>query len=291
MKRSNRLVILVGVLLAILAFVGGVFVLNGTGGPTEPEIVQATVLVAKVDIALGDAVNPIMVESKQVNPEAVQGHPLSDPSQVNGRFALYAIPRGSQVNEEAFGGSAADVTCISCQLQPGERAIAFQLDRVTGLDFLILPGDHVDVVMSQRIGVVQPTIETQAAAAADQRFEGVVGLEAAPTVKTVLQNKRVLYVSATNIKPSTTGAEATPAPAESGGTTSEITSIVIIIAGTDQDAEVIKLAQNSVVDIGSLTVVLRAPKDTVPEATTGVTLSLLVKLYGVPVPDVVRFQP
>jgi hypothetical protein len=49
-KRSNRLVILVGVLLAVLAFVGVLFVLNQQ--PTTPEDVtpQATVLVATRDI-------------------------------------------------------------------------------------------------------------------------------------------------------------------------------------------------------------------------------------------------
>ena len=43
MKRSNRLVILVGVLLAVLAFVGVLFVLNQQGGPSQEESLQATV--------------------------------------------------------------------------------------------------------------------------------------------------------------------------------------------------------------------------------------------------------
>ena len=84
MKRSNRLVILVGVLLAVLAFVAIVILLNrpegdgGTGEPVEPETV--TVLVATRDIAIGDAVTPDDVEAREVDPEAVQGTALGDTS-------------------------------------------------------------------------------------------------------------------------------------------------------------------------------------------------------------------
>ena len=56
MKRSNRLVILVGVLLAVLAFVAIVILLNnpnngGTGG-TEATPTTVDVLVATQDIAI-----------------------------------------------------------------------------------------------------------------------------------------------------------------------------------------------------------------------------------------------
>lgn len=289
MKRSNRLVILVGVLLAVLAFVGVLFVLNQSGGTTgEGPEVTATVLVATEDIEIGDEVTPDMVEAADVAPDAVVGTPFSDPSQLTGRAAIQAVASGGQVSQETVGAVANPEVCISCSLLPGEKAIAFQVDRVTGLDFLVLPGDHIDVVLNQRIPVVQPTIETVNSPPDQQRFEGVAGLEAAPTVKTVLQNKRVIYVSqARNL------ATAEPSPGTDGGggeAPAEISSVIIIFAGTDQDAELIKLAQNDVTQTGALTAIVRAADDDVNEATTGVTISLLIERYGVPVPNIVLLQ-
>ena len=289
MKRSNRLVILVGVLLAVLAFVGVLFVLNqgGGGGPDEPEVVQVQVLVASEDIAIGDPVTPDMAEILLVDPGSEVGTPFSDPSQLSGREAVVEIPSGSQISQEAVGQALGEV-CVSCALLPGEKAIAFQVDRVTGLDFLILPGDHIDVVLNQQIPVVQPTIETVNSPPEEQRFEAVAGLGASSTVKTVLQNKRVLYVS--QARPSAVGGEETPPPGEEEAPAPEIISVIIIFAGNDQDAELIKLAQSDVTAVGAMTAVLRNRDDDVAEATTGVTISLLIEQYGVPVPNIVLLQ-
>jgi Flp pilus assembly protein CpaB len=286
-KRSNRLVILVGVLLAVLAFVGVLFVLNQGGGPSEPDVVQAQVLVATEDIEIGDPVTPEMVEVAEVDPNAVVGTPFTDPSQLTGREATQAVASGGQVSQEVTGQVLGDV-CLSCSLLPGEKAIAFQVDRVTGLDFLVLPGDHIDVVLNQRIPVVQPTIETINSPPAQQRFEAVAGLESAPTVKTVLQNKRVLYVS--QARSQAVGGEETPSQDGEQGAPPEISSVIIIFAGTDQDAELIKLAQNDGTQVGALTAILRSREDDVNEATTGVTISLLIERYGVPVPNIVLLQ-
>ena len=285
MKRSNRLVILVGVLLAVLAFVGVLFVLNQQPTTSEPPTIQATVLVATRDIDIDEEVLPDMVEAIQVDPGAVVGHPFSDPSQLTGRPAVVAIPEGTQVNQEAVG-QALGVQCISCQLEPGEKAIAFQVDRVTGLDFLILPGDRIDVVVRQQVSVLQTTADTVNNPAGTQRFEVVAGLEGASTVKTVLQNKRVLYVS--QARP-VLGPEPTPPPegGEAPAPEAAIVSVIIVFAGTDQDAELIKFAQNDVETVGPLTAILRSRDDDVAEATTGLTLQLLIELYGVPVPNIV----
>ena len=136
MKRSNRLVILVGVLLAVLAFVAIIIVLNGNGNQTTPQALKVNVLVAKSNIAIGDAVTPDLVQVKQVSPDAVVPTRIDDPSQLTGHPALYAIPAGTQVTAEAVGLGPLGA-CVSCLLKPGEKAIALQVDRVTGLDFLL----------------------------------------------------------------------------------------------------------------------------------------------------------
>lgn len=283
MKRSNRLVILVGVLLAVLAFVGVLFILNQQAPTPETTTIKATVLVATRDIAIDEEVTADMVEAIEVDPAAVVGHPFVDPSQLTGRPAVVDISEGQQVNQEAVG-QVLGVTCISCQLEPGEKAIAFQVDRVTGLDFLILPGDRIDVIVRQQVSVLQATADTINNPAGTQRFEVVAGLEGASTVKTVLQNKRVLYVSQAR---EVLGAEPTPAPDGEAAPPAAISSVIIVFAGTDQDAELIKFAQNDVETVGPLTAVLRSRDDDVAEATTGLTLQLLIETYGVPIPNIV----
>ena len=286
MKRSNRLVILVGVLLAVLAFVG-IVVLLSSKPSTVVEKRTVDVLVAKNDIAIGDSVTPDLVEVKAVDPEAVTGTRIADASQLTGAPALFPIKAGSQVSKESVGLGTTGNICIVCQLEPGEKAIAFQVERVTGLDFLIQQGDHIDIIFRGEVQVLQPTADSTATGG--QRFEPITGLEAAPTVKTLLQDKRVLYVSATRIKQGPV-ADATPVPGSSTKADVPIETVVVIFAGTDADAEVIKFAQNDQSILGPLTAVLRATDDTVVEDTTGVTFKILVERFGIPIPDIIQVE-
>jgi Flp pilus assembly protein CpaB len=288
-KRSNRLVILVGVLLAILAFVGMVILLNQKGGNTPAATTPTTrVLVAKQDIAIGDKVTPALVAVKDVDPSAVDGTALGDPSLLRDKTALVAVPKDAQVNAEVFGQVGNRTVDITGQLKSGEKAIAFQVDSVTGIDFLIKQGDIVDVVMGATITILQPTADSAANPNAPQRFETVAGLESARTVKTVLQAKRVLYVSGTKLPPEAAQATPTPSAGAPAAQPVAIDRVVVVIAGTDADAELIKFAQNDATIIGPLTVVLRNPADTAVEKTLGLTIDTLITRYSVPIPDIVQ---
>jgi len=173
-KRSNRLVILVGVLLAVLAFVGIVVLLGQTGSKTDEPKRTVTVLIAKSDIAIGDSVTPDMVSTKEVDPEAVSGNRIADPSQLTGSPALFPVSAGQQVSKEAVGIGGLANYCITACLEAGEKAIAFQVERVTGLDFLIQPGDHIDILFRGEVQVLQPTIDSNPE---NPRFEPITGLE------------------------------------------------------------------------------------------------------------------
>lgn len=274
MKRSNRVVILVGVLLAILAFVAIVILLNSrpaANTPTEPT--TATVLVAIDEIPIGTEVTPELVDERQVDLDAVLDGALRDPSQLADRTTLFAVPAGSQVTEAAFGSGATSIVDIEGQLQAGEKAIAIQLDPVTGLNFLLEQGDVVDVIMS-----VDFSKESSIGAPHLRSTDS----EIVRTVKAVLQAKRVLYASASNfpLPPvlDEEGNEVPPPETQAPG------SIIVIIAGSDADAELLKFAQRDTNEVGTITLTLRSPEDEAIEETTGVTLRDLVDSYGVVIP-------
>lgn len=291
MKRSNRLIILVGVLLAVLAFVGVVVFLNqGVTPSPEEQVVTETVLVAVEEIDIGEEVTPDKAREEQIDPEAVQGTALRSTTQLIGQPSLVRIPAEAQISAEAVGLTEQRLVDLSAQLEPGQKAIAFQVDRTTGLDFLVTAGDDIDIVLTQQISVLQETADSAANTdeAAPPRFEQVTGLENQRTVKAVLQDKRVLYVSDTRATApemiDTDGDGVADTPAEE----TPIDSVIIVFAGTLQDAELIKYAQNDFSEIGFLTAVVRHAEDDEIEETTGLTIDQLVEQYGLRIPDIVQ---
>ena len=295
MKRSNRLVILVGVLLAVLAFVAIVILLNQrpTGGEAAPEEVLQTVLVATEDIEIGDEVTPDKVEEQEIQPEAVQGTPLASSTIVAGQPALFAVPQGSQVTGEVIGLGNDLAVNLPALLNAGEKAIAFQVDRVTGLDFLVKQGDTIDIVLTEQISVLQETADSAANTdpEAPERFEPVTGLQDQRTVKAVLQDKRVLYVSATRAQqqePQDTNGDGVVDDNDVQPDAPVIDAVIIVFAGTTQDAELIKFSQNDVTERGSLTAIVRNADDDAVDTTTGITIDVLVSDYGLRLPDIVQ---
>jgi Flp pilus assembly protein CpaB len=292
-KRSNRLVILVGVLLAVLAFVAIVILLNSQAEEVAPEEIRETVLVATQNIAIGDPVTPDVVEEQEIDPEAVQGTALSSTTQVSGQPAVFPIPAGSQVTGESIGLFRNVVVNLPALLNPGEKAIAFQVDRVTGIDFLVKPGDTIDIVTTQLINVLQETADSAASTDenAPPRFEAIPGLEAARTVKAILQDKRVLYVSATRAQaqePIDVNGDGVIDEQDEQPEAAVIDSVIVVIAGTAQDAEVIKFAQNDLSEVGSLTAIVRHADDDAVEETLGITIDQLVAEFGLRIPSIVE---
>lgn len=292
MKRSNRLVILVGVLLAVLAFVAIVILLNQEAETAAPDEQTVTVLVATEDIDIGEEVTPDKVEAVEVQPAAVQQTPLSDPSQVAGQPAVFAVPARSQLTAEAIGLGNPLLVNIQALLNPGEKAVSFQVERVGGLDFLVKPGDTVDIVATEEVTVLQPTEDSAANTDpnAPQRFEPVAGLENQRTVKAILQDKRVIYVSQSR------AVQQDPEDTNNDGVVDEqdeqaaqiIESVVIVFAGTAQDAELMRFAQRDVNENGSLSVVVRHADDDEPEDTLGITIDQMVEEFGLRIPGIVE---
>jgi len=287
LKRSNRLILLIGVFLAIVAFVlvlltsGG----SGGGGQTPPPTTLKTVIAA-VDIPLGTKVTADMLKTQDLAPTARNPGTYEDAGQVVGQTARREISADAQITTSDFALTTSDVTD---SIPLTNRAIAVQVDQVTGVGTLIKPGDHVDMVVGFASDKF-PVISVDPSTPGGSGVTAVSGLNNT-SVKLLLSGMQVL---GTLLPPPTT-VEGQP-PAEGGETPATLTGQqeIVLLSVNAQQAEVIKFAQMD----GSISLILRSPKDYVDEAgepiepippeTSGVTLKVLVDEYDVLVPQLVE---
>jgi len=295
LKRSNRLVLLIGVFLAVIAFVGIVVLVGNnqntgtgsSGGPQSPPPNQATVLAAK-DIALGVTITADMVTSQDLPTPSRRGDAFGDVSQAIGQVARTPIKTGAQIGSGDF--STATTGCTTVPVPTTLRAIAVQVDQVSGVGTLINPGDYVDLL----VGLTGDKFPVVTINPTDQSISTVGGLNAT-TVKLLLQGIQVLCRQL----PPPAAQQGQPAPSAQPGTPT--TSLngqqeIVILGVTPQQAEVIKYSQLD----GSISLVLRSGQDfqvdpatgqvipPPPDATTGMTLKILTKDFAVPIPELVE---
>jgi Flp pilus assembly protein CpaB len=316
LKRSNRLILLIGLFLAVVAFVGVIMLTGNTssgGGTTvgpSPSPTTAKVVKAAVDIAAGTTVTASMVELDEVPLAAAGPDSIPDTGLAIGKTIRQAVTKGETLGYSFFVSSGVENN-VTDALPRGLRAMAIQVSQVTGVGTLIQNGDHVDVVISMKIQNVIP----------DPVNKGQVinvGAEQ-PSVKMVLQN--VMVIGTLLPPPTGSNAEPSPTPAPSGQTSSgaqgPTTSLngqseMVLVAVTANQAEIIRYAQLYADPAAgdNISLVLRSPKDyikldangnpvldangnpvaTTPptETTDGVILKTLIDKYGVLPPDLLN---
>jgi len=291
LKRSNRLVLLIGVFLAVIAFVGIALLLSGGGGgggggPTPPPTQLPTVIATR-DINLGVTITQDMVTTQTIDVANRKATAFGDPSQVIGQIARRPIKANSQL--EAADFATGDTGCGTITVPAGMRAISVQVDQVSGVGTVINTGDYTDLLVGftgDKFPVV--TVNPQ-----DQSISVVSGLNGT-SVKLLLEGMQVLC---RQLPPPTTAQAQQPeaSPGTSGPTTSLNGQQEIVILGvTPSQAEVIKFAQLD----GSISLILRSSKDfvddqgnpvvTPPSGTEGVTLKKLTTDFAVPIPELVE---
>ena len=289
MKRSNRLVLLVGVFLAIVAFVGILVIAQPTAKPAEKPT-TGPVVVATVDIPLSTKVRSDQVTTKTIDLSAISPGAFTDPSQVVGQVVRQPVAKDAQITAATFGGTNPG-SIVNITTPVGMRAMAVQVDQVTGVGTVIQTGDYVDMI----IGITGDKFPVIAINPTDDSITVVNGLNSTST-KVILQGMQVLGTLLP--PPDTSSGGEQPAP--SGQPSQPDTTLngqqqIVILAVTPQWAEVIKFAQLD----SSISLVLRSPDDFIDpltgaaltpatDKTTGITLKTLVDSYGVLPPEVVQ---
>ena len=289
MKRSNRLVLLVGVFLAIVAFVGILLLVRQPTTPSTEVKTTGPVVVATTDIPLSTRIAADQVTTKEVALTGISAGAFTDPSQVIGQIARQPIANGAQITATTLNGGLTG-TVIDVQVPIGQRAIAVRVDQISGVGTVIKNGDYVDAI----IGLTEEQfVSIKASTDADEALVTAPGPKGA-TTKVLLQGMQVLGALLPPVAPPAEAAPAasgapTPPP---GTTTLNEQQEIVILSVTAQQAEVIRYAQLQANPLLTLSLILRSPDDFIDPVTkqpvtpvdpdtTGVTLKVLLDTYGV----------
>jgi pilus assembly protein CpaB len=225
-----------------------------------------------------------MLREEQVELTARAETAFQDAGLVVGQIARRDIVAGAQITAADFTTTSGTLTV---KTPVGLRAMAVQVDQVSGVGTLINPGDYVDLIVGFT-GEKFPVITLNPEAETAGEFTVLTGINQT-TVKILVPGVQVL---GTLVPPPVAGAApapgATPAPALTGQ------QQIVIVAVSAQQTEIIKFSQMD----GSITLVLRSPDDFKDEAgnpvvpgapeTSGIILRTLVEEYGVLVPELIE---
>lgn len=296
MKRSNRLVLLIGIFLAVVAF-AGVLILSGGGrsgssGPPPPPTELPTVF-AIADIPLGTKIRADQVQVRQQPITQRDVTAFSSDTLVIGKVVRENVVNGAQLTALTLtGGSSGQI--LNLEVPAGQRAISIRVDQVTGVGTVIKNGDFVDLV----VGLGAEAFPVITINPADDSVVPVAGLNGT-SVKLLLQGMQVLGTLLPPPPPAADPNAPAPPPGNQPTGLTEQQQIVILSA-TAQQVEVIKFAELVAPDQGR-SLVLRSPDDFVdeagnklppeaiiPDVTTGIILKTLVDIYGVLPPELIE---
>ncbi len=178
---------------------------------------------------------------------------------------------------------------------PRNKVFPLEVGNLTGVADQIRPGDSVDLVMTYEIRrlIVRPTLTL------DPETGQLVVTPIEETLvdrvtKTMVQNVQVLRVLKPAIPqdtgtPTPEGAQGPAAPPPSSTQPADTyvpgAQWILLLAMTDQEAEIVKFTLDQQDPKPQITLVLRGRDDSEIEETTGITLRLLTSRYGLPLPE------
>jgi Flp pilus assembly protein CpaB len=294
LKRSNRLMLVFGVLLAVVAF-GGVLIFGAGSGSAQPAApTTVKVVTAVANVTLGTALDLPQLATVDMD-VALAVDTYTDPNLLVGKVVRRTVLQGEAFKSTDFQ-AAAGLTSVdlTSSLKAGQVAVAISVDQVSGLGGLIQGGDFVDVLLTMtdqpspaKAPVVLPLADPKTGFPWTTVPESDLNNT---TIKVLVQNVQVLGLVGGASAAATNGTDSTGGAATDPNTGQPVsTAKLVILSVTPQQAELVSFAQ---VD-GNLSLLLRSPGDAAAAdaKTTGVTLRELVDHYGVLPPRVIDTTP
>lgn len=175
-KMLLALALLAGLVAAVIVFAIVSDNNDGGGGSVASSVTPA--VIASQQINAGTRITADMVQVSDVPEDLLVSGALDSTDLVVGESARVTIAKGEQITSSDLGVPVPDKG-ISGVIPVGMRGVAIEVDEVTAVGGLLLPGDRIDIVRTVKI-------------------EGVPGLgenEYILRTETILQNVEVLSVA------------------------------------------------------------------------------------------------
>jgi pilus assembly protein CpaB len=293
------IIVVVGFIVLLLAAAGGAFFLLQQGGvgsigeqpqPTATEEPSVSVIAAAIDIEANSiitdtetALTELSIRESQFDPNRY----ITNPLDVRGKQVIRQINANEviQPSDLIEPGLSQQIPPADEEDEPAPKAYPLEVDALAGVADQLVPGDFVDVVttysVEQYIQVTPGRIETQTYR----------------TTKTVIQRAEVLRIvrpprpedesaedasaPGEDVEVDERGRPVQPGQGEGGPSTITQGNWIVVLAVTNQEAEVLEYTQNVESDT---TLVLRGSDDEEIEDTLGATLSILFGEFDVPIP-------
>ncbi len=316
---ASRIIIIVVVLVLLLgAAAAAAFFLLGmpqnppvAGGQQgnqpeqqeEEEEAGVPVIIAAIDIPANTVITDtetLLAEQEipESEFEANSGQYLTSMLSVEDQLLTRSVNAGRPIlrNDLVTPGLSRQIPPSDDEDEPDPKAYPLQVDNLSGVADQLTPGDSVDVVATYGID--------QYIAVTEDRIETVTFY----TTKTVIQQAEVLRI----IRPATgepteegaaettPGADVQPPPSDepqldeqgrpvppgqeqAGATNITQGQWTVVLAVTDQEAEVLEYTTNELI-ASQFALTLRSADDDEIEDTLGATLNILYNEFDVPVP-------
>lgn len=275
MRRGGRLIMILGVILALVAFVGVLYMMRTTQkGPAAPaEVETRSVVVAAANIPARAKISSADVKLKEVPVSVVPPLAATDVMSVTGRFALSDIYAEQIILRSMLaepGKTAGDVPSLG--IPQGMVAIAVPVNEISGVAEALRAGDRVDVIVS--LNVLEYDQE---------------GNESKPeySAQFTVQDVEVMHVGKWSVPPATAVTEEesrggfvqSPSTRPGSAAVEEVSVVILLVE--PQDALVLKYAidRNEEEKREAFTLVLRGPEDRERYTTEAVNQEYMLRRF------------
>jgi pilus assembly protein CpaB len=147
-----------GILMAIVAVVLMTMYVRGVLNRAPAPVALTTAVVAAADLPFGTPLTPEQVRVVPWPQSSVPAGAFASADEVfkgtkgpEDRIVIATMVRGEPLLRTKVSGFGGRPT-MSARVPPGMRAISIHIDDVSGVSGFILPGDHVDIMLTRRLG-------------------------------------------------------------------------------------------------------------------------------------------
>ncbi len=269
MLRRGRLLIFLGLILAIVAAGGTYYILQrGVGPAPEVEMRTKPVLIALQPIEERADIPVEAVGTKEWPEESVPANALNNPADVVGKAAMVPILEGQIIRSDMLIDKEKvleEGSFAAFAIPEGKVAFAVPIDNIHSVAGAIQAGDFVDVLVT-----ITFQVQRQTGVVTEEGEEGLESVQAL-TTQLALQDVEVLRVGAWNVPPPTEEGEAAIPPQD-----------FLTLLVSQQDALVLKYARDD--PNFNADFALRGVKDHTIVSTESVTQEYILRRFKVTLP-------